>query len=104
MLYPPPIPLDSLHVNPPRHPELRDLLGLVYQPHVQEKLSGTPDSALEGAEDPRVRVARVFADCRERGKLVVDVHAQAESNGTYRKRCASRCGSKPGGTFAAARR
>ena len=50
------------HMNPPRHPKLRNLLRLVHQPHIQQKLSSAPNSALEGAENPRVRVGSVFAD------------------------------------------
>ena len=53
-------------MDPPGHPELSDLLGLVHQTHVQEKLGGAPDSALESTEDPRVRVASVFADWRQK--------------------------------------
>lgn len=45
-----------LHVNPPRHPELRNFLRLVHQAHVQEQLRGAPDGALQRAENPGVRV------------------------------------------------
>jgi hypothetical protein len=55
-----------LHVNPPRHPKLRNLLRLVHKPHVQEQLRGASDSTLQRAEDPRVRVGGVFAHCRFR--------------------------------------
>lgn len=52
-----------LHRNPPRHPELGDLLRLIHQPHIQQQLRGTPDRTLESAENPRVRVTRVLAHC-----------------------------------------
>jgi hypothetical protein len=65
-----------LHVNPPRHPKLRNLLRLVHKPHVQEQLRGASDGTLQRAEDPRVRVGGVFAHCRFRKKV---------SNARYKK-------------------
>ena len=55
-------PSHHLHMHPPRHPSLRNLLRLINQPHIQQKLRSTPNSALKCREDPSVRVARVFAN------------------------------------------
>lgn len=65
-------PSHHLHMHPPRHPSLRNLLRLINQPHIQQKLRSTPNSALKCREDPSVRVARVFANYTKNHKLATN--------------------------------
>lgn len=58
-----PLLRQELHRNPPGHPKLRNLLRLIHQAHIQQQLRSPSHSTLQRAEDPRMRVTRVFAHC-----------------------------------------
>ena len=50
------------HRQPPCHPNRRTLLRLIDQAHIQKQLRRSPHRTLQRTPDPRMRIARVFAD------------------------------------------
>lgn len=67
-----------LHANPPRHPKLSDLLGLIHKPHIQKQLRSPSDRTLQSTKDPRMRIACMLAH-KHRMLLRLEVRRQIQS-------------------------
>lgn len=88
-----------LHVHPPRHPSLRDLLRLINQSHIQQKLRSTPNSTLKRREDPSMSVARVLANYQRKCHVSKYSHQTKTTRvNTYQTQCASQYGNKQANT------